>query len=82
MLHIDSLGMADPLPFGSNDAPYVIVRVHPMEGDLSRYSVTSSDPDDEPEEDILQTSLVPNKIVHTSKTPRLILFLSQINFCQ
>lgn len=44
-----------------------------MEGDLSRYTVNSSDPDDEPEQDIIPTSRIPNKIVHTSKLRRTFL---------
>ena len=46
--------------------PFVIIRVQPLAGDLSRYSVTSSDPHDEGEEDIVQTARVPSRIVQTS----------------
>jgi hypothetical protein len=66
VVHIDSLGSADPIPFGVNAPPFVRVRIQPMAGELSRYTVTSSDPNDEPEEDIVQTARVPSRIVHTS----------------
>lgn len=38
-----------------------------MDGGLCRYSVTSSEPTDEGEEDIVQTARVPARVVHTSK---------------
>lgn len=66
VVHIDSLGSADPVPFGMNGPPLVRVRVQPMAGELSRYTVTSSDPNDEGEEDIVQTARVPARIVQTS----------------
>jgi protein ECT2 len=50
-----------------NSPPYVIVRVQPMAGDLCRYAVSSSDPNDEGEEDIVHTPTVPSRIVLTSK---------------
>ncbi|OAX44507.1 hypothetical protein K503DRAFT_861342 [Rhizopogon vinicolor AM-OR11-026] len=65
VMHIDTLGTADPIPFGMNGPPYVVVRVQPMAGEISRYTVTSSDPMDEPEEDIVQTSRIPGRIVQT-----------------
>ncbi|KAK7696173.1 hypothetical protein QCA50_000824 [Cerrena zonata] len=64
-LHIDPTGAADPLPFGMRAPPFVVVRVQPMAGELSRYTVTSNDPNDEPEEDIVQTGRVPDRIVQT-----------------
>jgi hypothetical protein len=66
VVHIDALGSADPIPFGMNAPPFVVVRVQPMAGELSRYTVTSSDPEDEGEEDIVQTGRVPFRIVQTS----------------
>lgn len=68
-MHIDPQGTADPLPFGMGCPPYVIVRVHPMAGEISRYSVSSSDPNDDPEEEIVQTSRIPGRIVQTSESP-------------
>ncbi|KIJ70110.1 hypothetical protein HYDPIDRAFT_104781 [Hydnomerulius pinastri MD-312] len=65
VMHIDPQGTADPLPFGMAGPPYVVVRVQPMAGEISRYSVTSSDPIDEPEEDIMQTARIPGRIVQT-----------------
>lgn len=47
----------------------MIVRVHPMSGEISRYSVSSSDPNDDPEEEIVQTSRIPGRIVQTSEPP-------------
>lgn len=67
VVHIDEQGYADALPFGSHAAPYVVVRVQPLAGELSRYTVTSSDPNEEMEEDIIHTSRVPDRIVQTSK---------------
>jgi protein ECT2 len=67
VLHIDDSGCADPVPFGTNGPPYVIVRVRPMAGDLCRYAVTSNDPNDEGEEDIVQTVRVPSRVIQTSK---------------
>lgn len=66
MLHIDSLGNADPLRLLA--PPYVVVRVQPLPGELCRYTVYSSDPDDEPEVDVFPTVRVPIRIVHTSKS--------------
>lgn len=43
------------------------MRVQPMPGELSRYVVSSSDPDDEVTEDIVHTSSVPGRIVDLSK---------------
>ncbi|KAI0832749.1 hypothetical protein BC628DRAFT_1407153 [Trametes gibbosa] len=65
VMHVDSMGVADAIPFGSHASPYVVVRVQPMAGELARYKVASSDPDDEPEEDIMQTSRIPERIVQT-----------------
>ncbi|KAH7931234.1 hypothetical protein BV22DRAFT_1115616 [Leucogyrophana mollusca] len=65
VLHIDPQGTADPIPFGMNGPPFVVVRVQPMAGEISRYTVTSSDPHDEPEEDIVQTARIPGRIIQT-----------------
>jgi protein ECT2 len=65
-VHIDALGLADPIPFGINGPPFVRIRVQPIAGELSRYTVTSSDPNDKSEEDIVQTARVPARIVQTS----------------
>lgn len=68
VLHIDPLGLADPIPFGMRGPPLVIVRVQPLAGDLSRYKVTSTGPNDDDEEDIVQTARVPERLVHTSES--------------
>lgn len=65
VLHIDPLGSADPIPFGDNGPPLVIARVQPLAGELSRYKVTSSEPSDDEDEDIVQTARVPDRIVYT-----------------
>lgn len=69
MVHIDRdrHASADPLPFGQGGPPFVIIRVQLMDGGLCRYSVTSSEPTDEGEEDIVQTARVPARVVHTSE---------------
>jgi hypothetical protein len=67
VVHIDEFGAADPLPFGTGSAPHVIIRIQPMAGNLSRYVVSSSDPNDDGEEDIVQTARVPARIVQTSE---------------
>jgi hypothetical protein len=67
VLHIDELGSSDPIPFGVTGPPFVSIRVQPMAGALSRYKVTSSDPNDESEEDIVQTGRVADRVVHTSE---------------
>ena len=74
VLHVDSLGNADPLPFGVSklNAPFVVIRVHPMPGELCRYTVTSNDPDDDVEEDIVQTARVPGRVVQTSTFTKMI----------
>jgi protein ECT2 len=65
VVHIDALGTADPIPLGIGP-PYVAVRIQPMAGELARYTVSSNHMNDEAEEDIVQTSRVPAKIVQTS----------------
>ncbi|OBZ70183.1 Rho guanine nucleotide exchange factor gef2 [Grifola frondosa] len=74
VLHIDPSGSADPIPFGMGGPPFVVVRVHPMAGQLSRYTVTSSDPDEEVEEDIMQTHRVKERIVQTIHQYGLFMF--------
>lgn len=54
------------MPFGIGGPPFARIRVQPMAGGLCRYSVSSSDPRDEIEEDIVQTERVPSRIVQTS----------------
>ncbi|KIO30176.1 hypothetical protein M407DRAFT_20644, partial [Tulasnella calospora MUT 4182] len=65
IVHIDPFGDADPLLFGQQAPPYVIARVQPMAGEICRYTVTSSDPNDEDEEDIVHTPAVPARIIQT-----------------
>ncbi|KAF9464393.1 hypothetical protein BDZ94DRAFT_1161981 [Collybia nuda] len=65
VVHIDPLGSADPIPFGMGTPPFARIRVQPMAGGLCRYAVSSSDPADEGEEDIVQTERVPSRVVQT-----------------
>jgi hypothetical protein len=67
VVHIDELGTSDPLPFGVNGPPFVSIRVQPIAGALARYKVMSSDPNDETEEDIVQTGRVSDRVVQTSE---------------
>jgi len=39
-----------------------------MDGGLCRYSVRSSDPNDEGEEDIVKTARVPSRVIQTSES--------------
>ena len=75
MVHIDPSGSADPIPFGMGAPPFVVIRVQPLAGELSRYSVTSSDPSDDGEEEIVQTARVPSHIIQTS-----VLHLVEVKF--
>jgi len=45
----------------------VVIRVQPMAGELSKFVVTSNDPSDEGEDDIIQTDRIPGRIVQTSE---------------
>ncbi|CAA7260055.1 unnamed protein product [Cyclocybe aegerita] len=67
VVHIDRdrYASADPIPFGAGGPPFVVIRVQLMDGGLCRYSVTSSDPNDEGEEDVVQTMRVPSRVVQT-----------------
>ena len=73
VLHIDEFGTSDPIPFGVNSPPFVSIRVQPIAGALACYKVTSSDPNDENEEDIVQIGRVSDRVVHTSEfsVPRI-----------
>ena len=68
VLHIDELSTSDPIPFGVHGTPLVSIRVQPIAGALARYKVTSSDPNDENEEDIVQIGRVADRVVHTSES--------------
>ena len=65
-MHVDPVGSADPIPFGIGGPPFARIRLQPMAGGLCRFSVSSNDPTDEGEEDIVQTERVPSRIVQTS----------------
>lgn len=71
VVHIDELGTSDPLPFGIDGPPFVSIRVQPIPGALARFKVTSSDPNDENEEDIVQIGRVSDRVIHTSEHYRL-----------
>ncbi|KAF8204714.1 RhoGEF domain-containing protein [Pholiota molesta] len=67
VVHIerDRYSTADPIPFGIGGPPFVVIRVQLLDGGLCRYSVGSSDPNDEGEEDIVQTPRVPSRVIQT-----------------
>ncbi|KAG8691085.1 hypothetical protein FRC11_006908 [Ceratobasidium sp. 423] len=66
VVHIDAEGTADPLSFGMGGAaPYVVIRVQPLAGELCRFAVSSCNEEDEREEDIVHTPSVPGRIVQT-----------------
>jgi hypothetical protein len=67
VVHIDALGSADRIPFGVGAPPFAVIRLQPLAGGVCRYKVSSSDPSDPGEEDIVQTTRVPSRIVLTSK---------------
>ncbi|KAF8195715.1 hypothetical protein K438DRAFT_1906377 [Mycena galopus ATCC 62051] len=65
VVHIDALGSADKIPFGVGAPPFAVIRLQPLAGGVCRYKVTSSDPSDPGEEDIVQTTRIPSRIVLT-----------------
>ncbi|KAJ6628784.1 hypothetical protein B0H10DRAFT_1989338, partial [Mycena sp. CBHHK59/15] len=65
VVHIDPLGSADKIPFGVGAPPFGVIRLQPLAGGVCRYKVSSSDPSDPGEEDIVQTTRVPSRIVLT-----------------
>ncbi|GJE84556.1 RhoGEF domain-containing protein [Phanerochaete sordida] len=65
VVHVDTSGFADPIPFGDPGAPFVIMRLHPLAGEVSRWSVQCSDPDDQGEEDIVENAKVHQRIIAT-----------------
>ncbi|PFH51280.1 hypothetical protein AMATHDRAFT_75013 [Amanita thiersii Skay4041] len=65
VVHVDPIGSADPIPFGIGGPPFARIRLQPMAGGLCRFSLSSNDPNDEGEEDIVQTERVPSRIVQT-----------------
>jgi hypothetical protein len=79
VVHIDELGTSDPLPFGVSGPPFVSIRVQPIAGALARYKVTSSDPNDESEEDIVQIGRVSDRVIHTSEYHKLRTSLVSMN---
>lgn len=66
VVHIDPSGAADPIPFGNPGAPFVIVRLQPIPGEVSRWSVRSNDPDDQGDEDIVENAKIHERIIATS----------------
>ncbi|KAJ7276557.1 hypothetical protein B0H12DRAFT_1085926 [Mycena haematopus] len=65
VVHIDALGSADKIPFGVGAPPFAVIRLQPLAGGVCRYKVSSSDPSDPGEEDIVQTTRVSSRIVLT-----------------
>ncbi|KAF9534699.1 hypothetical protein CPB83DRAFT_780431 [Crepidotus variabilis] len=67
VVHIDRdrASPADSLPFGLGGPPFVVIRVSLMDAGLCRYSVRSSDPNDEGEEDIIKCGNVQSRVTQT-----------------
>ncbi|KAF9268140.1 hypothetical protein L218DRAFT_918472 [Marasmius fiardii PR-910] len=65
VVHVDAHGTADKIPFGVASPPFVVIRLQPLAGGVCRYKVDSSDPSDPGEEDIVQTTRVPSRVVLT-----------------
>ncbi|KAJ3859197.1 hypothetical protein EV359DRAFT_51220 [Lentinula novae-zelandiae] len=65
VVHVDALGTADDIPFGMRGPPLAVIRLQPLAGGMCRYKVTSSDPSDPEEVDVVQTRRVPQRIVLT-----------------
>ncbi|KAG7096774.1 hypothetical protein E1B28_004184 [Marasmius oreades] len=65
VVHVDDNGTADSIPFGVGLPPFVVIRLQPLAGGVCRYKVNSSDPSDPGEEDIVQTTRVPSRVVLT-----------------
>lgn len=82
VVHIDELGTSDPLPFGIDGPPFVSIRVQPIPGALARFKVTSSDPNDENEEDIVQIGRVSDRVIHTSEYYRFRMLLTNMTVLQ
>lgn len=76
------MGTADEIPFGVTGPPFAVIRIQPLAGGVCRFKVTSSDPSDPADEDVVQTTRVPSRIVLTSKSggfsiPRILIHLLQ-----
>ncbi|THV08384.1 hypothetical protein K435DRAFT_641062 [Dendrothele bispora CBS 962.96] len=65
VVHIDAQGTADEIPFGLGSPPFAVIRVQPLAGGVCRFKVTSNDPSDPGEDDVVQTARVPSRIVFT-----------------
>lgn len=67
VVHIDPSRGADTIPFGIVGGPFVIIRLQPMAGGLCRYNVTCHSPDEDEDEDIVRSEMVPMRVVQTSE---------------
>ncbi|TRM67640.1 hypothetical protein BD626DRAFT_394072 [Schizophyllum amplum] len=66
VVHVDASGCADNIPFGVGNPPFVCIRLQPIAGELCRVRVTSSSDDGDGDEDeVVQSSRVPSRIVQT-----------------
>ncbi|KAE9410179.1 hypothetical protein BT96DRAFT_969851 [Gymnopus androsaceus JB14] len=65
VVHVDAMGTADDIPFGITGPPFAVIRIQPLAGGVCRFKVTSSDPSDPEDEDVVQTTRVPSRIVLT-----------------
>lgn len=71
VVHVDRTGAAAPVEFGPR-GPFVVVRIQPLEGDFSRFSVSSLFQTDEGEEEIVHTETVAGRVVGLSAFGSLI----------
>jgi protein ECT2 len=69
VVHVDPTGGADDLEFGIR-GPFLVIRVQPLEGELSRYSIFSQIPGEVHEGDIVHSPTVPARIIDTSTFQR------------
>ncbi|KIM25909.1 hypothetical protein M408DRAFT_330906 [Serendipita vermifera MAFF 305830] len=65
VVHVDPSREADTIPFGIVGGPFVLIRLQPMPGGLCRYNVTCNSPDEDEEEHIVHSEMVPGRIINT-----------------
>ncbi|EJD36599.1 hypothetical protein AURDEDRAFT_154587 [Auricularia subglabra TFB-10046 SS5] len=67
ILHIDQSGSADPVPFGASGSggPFVVIRIQPLANEHFRYSVSTRQPDEDPDEDEVHKMNIPERVVQT-----------------
>ncbi len=79
-MHVDRTGAADPVEFGLK-GPFVVVRIQPLDGGLSRFAVSSAFQVDDGEEDIVLTGSVAERVVNISAYPSSFVIERLLNDC-